>query len=63
MDNAKGEVRFAVVNPTGGTVTGQVLVLTIQHKKSGDAGVHWDKAKLTLGDANDREITSYQTEP
>jgi hypothetical protein len=63
IDNAKGEVRFAVVNPAGGTVTGQVLVLTIQRKQSEDAGLRWDKAKLTLGDANDREIASYQTEP
>jgi len=65
LDNAAGEVRFAVVNPdpASGTVTGTVLTLTVQRKAQGDPKLRWDKAKLTLGDAHDREITSYQTSP
>ena len=65
LDNAAGEVRFAVVNPipASGTVRGTVLTLTVQRKAQGDPKLRWDKTKLTLGDAHDREITSYQAVP
>ena len=56
IDNAAGEVCFALVNPTGGTETGPVLTLTIRHKSLGKAGLEWDPAALVLGDANDQEI-------
>jgi hypothetical protein len=63
IDNIQGEVHFAVVNPTEGTVTGEVLTLIFQRKEPGDAGVRWDREHLTLGDALDQEIAEYQTVP
>jgi len=63
IDNAQGGVRFAVVNPAAGTAAGEVLTLTIQRKRPGDAKVRWDREQLTLGDALDQEITEYQTVP
>ena len=61
IDNTTGEVRFAVVNPTEGVTDGDVLTITIQRKgTSGSLRVHWDKTKLTLGDANNQEIPANQ---
>jgi hypothetical protein len=56
IDNAVGEVRFGLVNPTGGMVTGKVLTIQFLPQKIGSPGVEWDPAALTLGDANNQEI-------
>ncbi|OGF54153.1 MAG: hypothetical protein A2Z21_07215 [Candidatus Fraserbacteria bacterium RBG_16_55_9] len=60
IDNTTGEVRFAVVNPTSGVETGDVLTITFQRQGNGGPRVHWDEANLTLGDANNQEIPTNQ---
>lgn len=66
IDNSAGEVRFAVVNPTAGILSGKVLTLRISMTGvPGGVNIHWDKTKLTLGDANNQEIpaSQYETAP
>ena len=54
IDNANGEVRWGIANPSGGVVSGAILIMKITPKGgffSPDlAGVTWARGNLTLAD-------------
>ena len=62
VDNAQGEVRFALVHPTSGVESGRILTMRILKEKLGGPGVRWDKTQLTLGDRNNQEIPKDQVQ-
>lgn len=60
IDNSTGEVKWAIANPTGGVVSGVLLILNISAKSQDftpdQTGIHWRRGKLMIGDDANMEI-------
>jgi len=62
FDNTNGKAKFALVNPTEGVETGEVVRLTVKGIGKGTSDLKLEKGKLTLGDANNAKITTFTVE-